>query len=147
MGIRNRIRGGAGAGRGDNPHDSGVDAGSSSMGGPPRPREIVKIDGGNAGASSNPVPDTRAARKANSPKAKAKALKEVNKNPLKKSSDNDPFASPSGFVPSQAASDFTSANSAEKRLAKGSDDDFDKKTVANYVSGKTQANTRRFNKD
>lgn len=78
MGFRvNRGASGAGAGRGDNPHAA------------PRPRPMGTPFIGGTGAQHwgpstqrNPVPNTRAARKANSPKAKARALKAVNKKPF-----------------------------------------------------------------
>ncbi len=74
----------------------------------PKPR--IKIGEDMAATKQGPVSNTRAARKANSPKAKAKALKSVNKNPMTPAGDGD------GFIPSQAANDYTMAHNAESRL-------------------------------
>jgi hypothetical protein len=70
-------------------------------------------------SSSNPVPDTRAARKANSPKAKAKALKSVNKNPMTPAREGSYNASEVGMERSEASTDYQLARGAEKRLAIG----------------------------
>lgn len=111
-GIRQTIRGGAGAGRGDNAHASPA----TSMPAPPRPprppARPLKIDSGSL--EPNPVPNTRAARKANSPRAKAKALKEVNKNPLTPA--EAPFGSEAGFHESTPAMDYNAARQAQQRM-------------------------------
>jgi len=68
----------------------------------------------------NTVPDTRAARKANSPKAKARALKAVNKKPLTPVKPGEEWlGSDAGFELSEPASTFSTAKSAERRLATG----------------------------
>lgn len=102
---------GAGAGRGDDAHGAG--ALPRIPGAPRPPAPPIKI--GSGASTPNPLPNTRAARKANSPKAKARALKAVNKNPLTPS--NDSFASKNGFEESDAARSYVIASGAEKRLA------------------------------
>ena len=100
--------------------DSLARARAAMMGGstpplPPMPGKpsVVKIS--SDGPAPRPPSDTRAARKANSPKAKEKALKSINKNPL--TPDDTPW-SKSGFKQSEAASDYDSARYSEQRLAK-----------------------------
>jgi hypothetical protein len=92
---------------------------------------------------SNPVPDTRAARKANSPKAKAKALKKINKKPLTPAREGAYNASEIGMERSSASTHYNLARGAERRLASG---DYpvtrmrDKDEVASYkATGKTDS--------
>lgn len=105
-GFRVNRTNGAGAGRGDQPYPSF----SPRIPGSPTP---IRIDGNR----SAPMPprDTKAARKANSAKAKAKALKSINKSPL--TPDDSPF-SRSGFKRSEASEAYDSALYAEQRLAR-----------------------------
>lgn len=106
-GFRVNRTNGAGAGRGDQPYPSF----SPRIPGPTTP---IRIDG-NRGAPMPPR-DTKEARKANSAKAKEKALKSINKTPL--TPDPSPFGSKSGFVPSEPARAYDSARYAEQRLEK-----------------------------
>lgn len=109
---------------------------------PPIPGKpsVVKIS--SDGPAPQPPSDTRAARKANSPKAKEKALKKINKKPL--TPEDTPW-SKTGFKQSEAASDYDSARYAEQRLAKGDypnlihrtgkeQKEFDQDTVGAYVA-------------
>lgn len=121
---------GAGAGRGDNPHFKPVAMGSvppavpgtpGAVGGPPAPTPPrLKIGGDSAGATSNPVPNTRAARKANSPKRKAKALKNVPSLGVPTGDaveDRFKPVSDAGFIKSEPAHAYDRARAAEGRIA------------------------------
>ena len=87
------------------------------------PRATPRLTIGGSGGESiapNAVPDTKAARKANSPKAKARALKAVNKKPLTPVKPGEEWlGSDAGFELSEPASTFSTAKSAERRLATG----------------------------
>ena len=118
---------------------------------PPRPTPRLTIGGsGGESVAPNAVPDTRAARKANSPKAKARALKEINKNPL------TPLSNPAEdyfgrtFEESPQAWDYRRAKTAESDLANGyplvpgltkeSEDNRRKDIVGSYIAtGKNEA--------
>lgn len=103
-GMRQNRTNGSSAGRGDQPYPSFSPR-------PPGSTTPIRIDGNR----SAPMPprDTKAARKANSAKAKEKALKSINKNPL--TPDDTPW-SKTGFKQSDASNAYDSAGYAEKRL-------------------------------
>lgn len=122
---------GANAGRGDNAHFKPVPMGSvppprpgtpGAVGGPPAPPAPRLTIGGTGGATSEPgkVAKNRAARKANSPRTKAKALKKIA--PLEvPSGDMGSRAfkptSEAGFVKSDPAFAYGQAREAEGRIA------------------------------
>jgi hypothetical protein len=83
------------------------------------PKPSIKIGEDMAATKQGPVSNTRAARKANSPKAKAKALKSVNKNPMTPAREGAYNASEIGMERSDASADYQLARGAEKRLAIG----------------------------
>ena len=143
-GIRQTLRGGAGAGRGDAPYT----APSSGIKPPPPPPPIAtrlpRLEGS---SSSNPVPDTRAARKANSPKAKAKALKSVNKNPMTPAREGAYNASEIGMERSDASADYQLARGAGKRLAIGTYPSEPPKPPTTTWAGKEVPNDQRTMKE
>lgn len=166
----NRGASGAGAGRGDSPYShikAPVPPPRGQVTNPafPQYRSMVSVNphsgvqtiGEMPPAQSVGLSDNKAARKANSPKAKAKALKAINKNPLKPS---DSFASEAGFERSQESVDYDSARIAESRLKRNNyrdmpkspsgkagrtateQKDYDEDTVGSYLAtGKSQHST------
>lgn len=119
-GLRQTLRGGGNAGRGDSPYPHlNAPVPPPRTPGIPRPSERLVIGGGSV--SPNPVPDTKSARKANSPKAKDRALKNVNKSPLTPAEGHrSMFSSDAGFEFSDPAFAYQTARHAEKRMAENS---------------------------
>jgi len=137
----NRGASGAGAGRGDSPYSHIKAPVPPPRGSGPRPPGRTTI--GSADIKPNPVPDTKAARKANSPKAKSKALKAINKNPLKPSSG---FASDAGFERSQEAVDYDSARISESSLKRNNYRDMPQNPITGKA-GRTATEQRDDDED
>lgn len=123
---------GANAGRGDNAHFKPVAMGSvpprppgspGAVGGPPAtpaPRLTIGGDAKGMASEQNKVPNTRAARKANSPKRMKKALKGVAPMQVPSGDPADRGFQPTseaGFVKSDASFDYDQARKAEGRIA------------------------------
>lgn len=144
LGRRVNRTNGAGAGRGDNPYPGVKAPVPPPLGGPRGSGSGRMVIGGSGGASTEPnrVPDTKAARKANSPKAKAKALKAVNKNPL---TPSDSFASDAGFERSDEAFTYDSARIAESSLKRNTYKDMPKNMRG--LAGRTASEQRDDDED
>ena len=143
----NRGASGAGAGRGDNPYSQGQMTNPAF----PQYRSMVSINpysgvqtiGEKPPAQSVGLSDNKAARKANSPKAKAKALKAINKTPLEPS---DSFASDAGFRRSEASMDYDSARIAEGSLKRNNYRDMPKNPITGKA-GRTATEQRDDDED
>ena len=152
----NRGASGAGAGRGDSPY-SHIKApvppprGQATNPAFPQYRSMVSVNpysgaqtiGEKPPAQSVGLSDNKAARKANSPKAKAKALKAINKNPLKPSSG---FASDAGFERSQEAVDYDSARISESSLKRNNYRDMPQNPITGKA-GRTATEQRDDDED
>lgn len=128
-GIRVTRTSGYGAGRGDNPHPSmaSMPPSPGSPGGPPPPPPLPPRPVG--------MSDSRVARKANSPKRMAKALKNVNKNPLGVHEDeySTAFSSDYGFKESDAATAYNIALHAESSLKNNKYDSIPRPPGSNWT--------------